>query len=215
MKLLVLTILILFFPLQQTPIADREEADVVVLKFSWSKLRQNSDLIHGVDDPGPPMNEPIAIKPPERKNEPQEVKNRRDMAERRADMDAAMDNAQKSSAPRRPDQYFLHLEVKNSGTNTIKNMVWEYQPAVQTADYEPRQYVCSMKAKPNESKTFELVSPSPPVKVVSADKKAKEGTVVINRIEYADGSVWKRKGWSILIPPERFQELRNGQCFMF
>ena len=215
MKLLVLTILILFFPLQQTPTVDREEADVVVLKFSWSKLRQNNDLIHGVDDPGPPMNEPIAIKPPERKNEPQEVKNRRDMAERRADMDAAMDNAQKSSAPRGPDQYLLRLEVKNAGTNTIKNMVWEYQPAVQTADVELRQYVCNMKAKPNESKTFELVSPSPPVKVVSADKKAKEGTVVINRIEYADGSVWKRKGWSILIPPERLQGLQNGQCFMF
>jgi len=93
--------------------------------------------------------------------------------------------------------------------------VWEYQPTAQTANYDLRQYVCTMKAKPKESKTFELISPSSPVKVVSADKKEQEGKVVINRIEYADGSVWKRKGWSILIPAETTDQLENGKCLMF
>ena len=215
MKYLILTTLILFFPLQQTPtVVEREEADLQVVKFNWTKFRQNSDLIHGVQDPGPPMNEPISIKQPERRNEPAELKNRRDMQERRADMNAAQANAA-NSAERRHDRYRLHLEVKNVGTNTIKNMVWEYQPAAQTADYDLRQYVCSMKAKPNESKSFELISPSSPLKVVSAEKKDQEGKVVINRIEYADGSVWKRKGWSILIPPEQLAKMKNGECFMF
>ena len=214
MKLLILT-LILLFPMQQTPtVVEREEADLQVVKFTWSKFRQNSDLIHSVQDPGPAMNEPISIKQPERRNEPAEIKNRRDMQERRAEMNAAQSNATKS-ADRRHDQYLLRLEVKNVGTNTIRNMVWEYQPTAETADYDLRQYVCSMKAKPKESKTFELVSPSSPVKVVSAEKKDKEGKVVINRIEYTDGSVWKRKGWSILIPPEKLAQMKNGECFMF
>ena len=215
MKLPILTALILLFAVQQTPtVVQREEADLQVVKFTWNKYRQNNDLIHGVDDPGPSLNEPISIKQPERKNEPAELKNRRDMQERRADMNAAQSNASQP-AERRHDQYLLRLEVKNVGTNTIKNMVWEYQPAAQTADYDLRQYVCTMKAKPNESKTFELVSPSSPVKVVSANKKDQEGKVVINRIEYADGSIWKRKGWSILIPPEKLATMKNGQCFMF
>ena len=214
MKLLILT-LFLLFPMQQTPtVVEREEADLQVVKFTWSKFRQNSDLIHNVQDPGPAMNEPISIKQPERRNEPAEIKNRRDMQERRAEMNAAQSNA-KMSAERRHDQYLLRLEVKNVGTNTIKNMVWEYQPTAETADYDLRQYVCSMKAKPKESKTFELISPSSPVKVVSAEKKDKEGKVVINRIEYSDGSVWKRKGWSILIPPEKLAQMKNGECFMF
>ena len=215
MKLLTLTVLIVLFSLQQTPtVIEREEADLQVVKFTWNKYRQNSDLIHGVEDPGPSLNEPISLKQPERRNEPSELKNRRDMQERRAEMNAAQSNASKP-AERQRDQFLLRLEVKNVGTNTIKSMVWEYQPTAQTADYDLRQYVCTMKAKPKESKTFELLSPSSPVKVVSADKKDQDGKVVINRIEYADGSIWKRKGWSILIPPEKLAQMKNGQCFMF
>lgn len=213
MKVLLLTTLVLLFSFQQTPTVDREEADVVVLKFSWSKFRTNNDLIHSVQDPGPSMNEPIRVNQTS-KNEPSEVRNRRDMQERRAEMISA-ERAAVQSSERKQDQYRLRLEVKNVGTNTIKNMVWEYQPAAETADYELRQYVCTMKAKPSESKTFELITPSSPVKVVSAEKKAQEGKVVINRIEYADGSVWKRKGWSILIPRETTDQLENGKCLMF
>lgn len=215
MKHLILTSLILLFAMQQTPtVVEREDADLQVVKFTWTKFRQNSDLIHSVQDPGPAMNEPIRMQQPERKNEPAEIKNRRDMQERRAEMNAAQQNASQS-AERRHEQYILRLEVKNVGTNTMKSIVWEYQPAAETADYDLRQYVCMMKAKPKESKTFELISPSSPVKVVSANKKDQEGKVVINRIEYADGSVWKRKGWSIIIPPQQMAAMKNGECFMF
>jgi hypothetical protein len=202
-------------PLQQTPTVDREESDLQVVKFSWTKYRQNGDLIRSVQDPGPSMNEPMAIKPPTSRNEPQEVRNRRDREERRAEMLTAERNAAQSSSPRKQDYYFLRLEVKNVGSNTIKSMVWEYQPSAETAAYDLRQYICTMKAKPKESKTFELMSPVAPVKVVSADKKDQDGKVVINRIEYADGSVWKRKGWSVLIPAELTDQMANGKCVMF
>ena len=214
MKVLILTTLVFLLPMQQTPTVDREEPDLAVIKFTWNKYRQNSDLIHSAQDPGPALNEPIAIKPAPARNEPSELRNSRDMNERRAELRAAEDNATQSSA-RKQDYYFIRLEVKNVGANTIKSIVWEYQPSTQTADYELRQYLCTMKAKPNESKTFELVSPFAPVKVVSADKKAQEGKVVINRIEYADGSVWKRKGWSVLIPAEMTDQMGNGKCVMF
>jgi hypothetical protein len=75
-----------------------------------------------------------------------------------------------------------------------------------------------MKAKPNESKTFEIVSPYNPVKVVQADAKtgqAKDGKVVINRIEYVDGSIWKRKGWSVLIPSDMTEKMGNCKCVAF
>jgi hypothetical protein len=190
---------------------------MVVQKFTWETIRANSDLIHSALDPGPTMNEPVGIAPPPRANEPQEVKNRRDMNERRADM-AATQNAAQQSNQRRQDQYFLHLEVKNVGTSVIKSIVWEYQPSSETVNYELRQYVCTMKAKPKESKTFELVSPYNPVKVVQADAKTgqpKDGKVVINRIEYADGSIWKRKGWSVIIPSDFTDKMGNGKCVAF
>ena len=212
--LLILTTLVLLVPLQQAPTADRQDPDLAVVKFSWSKYRQSSDLIHGADDPGPAMNEPVSVIQPERKNEPAEVKNRRDIQERRADLANAERNANNSNS-RRQDYYVMRLEVKNVGQNTTKSIIWEFQPAVQTPDYEARQIICKMKAKPNENKVFELVSPFSPVKVVSADKKDQEGKVVINRIEYADGSVWKRKGWSVLIPADMTDQMANGKCVMF
>ena len=201
---------------QQQTVVDREEADVVVTKFNWTKIRMNGDLIHSALDPGPPMNEPIRIKPPEPKNESQEIKNRRDMNERRMEMKATTDAAKSSQQDY--DRYLLQLEVKNVGANPIKSIVWEYQPTAKAVDYELRQYVCNVKAKPNETKKFELVSPTNPVKVIQADLemgKTKDGKVVINRIDYADGSIWKRKGWSMLIPSETFDGLGNGKCLMF
>ena len=218
MRLILLAILVTLLPVPQGPaIVEREDPDVVVLKFNWNRFRANGDLIHSALDPGPSMNEPVAIKPPPPKNEPPEVRNRRDMLERRADMIAGEQSAAQSNS-RRQDQYFLHLEVKNVGTSVIKSIVWEYQPSAETANYDLRQYVCTMKAKPKESKTFELVSPYNPVKVIQADEKtgeAKEGKVVINRIEYENGSIWKRKGWSMIIPPDMTAKMGNGKCVLF
>jgi hypothetical protein len=216
MKVLFLTVLFALTPVLQQPVVEREDPDVVVVKFNWNKIRMNNDLIHSALDPGPPMNEPVRIKPPEPKNEPQDAKNRRDMNERRAEMSATV-NARKSQQ-KNADQYLLQLEVKYVGANVIKTIVWEYRPTPRAAEYELRQYVCHVKAKPNENKKFELLSPSNPVKVIEADVdtgKAKDGKVVINRIDYADGSTWKRKGWSVLIPSETLDGLGNGKCLMF
>ena len=212
MKLLVLTTLILLIPFQQPPTADREEADLMVLKFTWARQRQNQDLIQGVQDPGPPLNDPVSLKLPQR-NEPVEITKRKDMQERRDALARAEQNGSKSSTPRQ-DYYFMRLEMKNVGEKTIKSIIWEFQPLAQ-AGYDVKQYVCAIKAKPKENKTLELVTPSAPVKVVSVDKKSQDGKVVMNRIEYSDGTVWKRKGWSVLIPAEMTNRIQNGKCIMF
>ena len=217
MRLIFLATLVALLQVQQGPaVIQREEADVLVQKFTWETIRANGDLIHSALDPGPSMNEPVGVPQPQRANEPQELKNRRDMNERRADMAATQKAAQ--STPPRQDQYLLHLEVKNTGAGVIKSIVWEYQPSSEVANYDLRQYVCTMKAKPKDSKTFEILSPYNPVKVVQADAKAaqaKEGKVVINRIEYADGSIWKRKGWSVIIPSDMTEKMGNGKCVAF
>jgi len=205
-----------FGVLQQQPTVD--DPDLVVTKFNWSRLRQSSNLIHGVDNPSSSMNEPVTIPRPERANEPQELKNRRDLNQRRAEMAINDINAARSADKSRPDVYVMHIMLRNAGENLIKSFVWELQPTVVTPDYEPRQYVCSVKAKPRESKSFEIVTPFAPVKVVSASgEKAneKDGKVVINQIEYENHPVWKRKGYRILVPPEVSASLEAGRCLVF
>ena len=216
MKLsLILALFIVSLGLLQQQIADN--SDLVVTKFNWSKLRQSSGMIRGVENPDT-MNEPVHFPTPERQNEPQELKNKRDMNERRVQMVMNDINATRSADKSHPDIYVMHLELKNASENVIKSFVWELQPSVVTPDYEPRQYVCSVKAKPHENKSFEIVTPFAPVKVVSASgEKAneKDGKVVINQIEYENRSTWKRKGFAILVPPETAQSLSVGHCLVF
>lgn len=212
--ILILALFVAGIGLLQQQIADN--SDLVVTKFNWSRLRQSSGMIRGVDNPDT-MNEPVHFPTPERQNEPPELKNRRDMNERRAQMVMNDINARSGDASR-PDIYVMHLALKNASENVVKSFVWELQPPVMTPDYEPRQYVCSVKAKPHESKSFEIVTPFAPVKIVSAsgDKaNEKDGKVVINQIEYENRSTWKRKGFAILVPPETAESLSAGHCLVF
>jgi hypothetical protein len=217
MKLiLILAIVAIALGLQQQPTA--EESDLVVTKFNWSKLRQSSGLIHGTDNPSSSMNEPVTIPKPERPNEPAELKNRRDMQERRIEMAMTEANAARSADRSRPDVYVLRLQLKNAGENLVKSFVFEYRPAAMPPDYEPRQYVCSVKAKPHESKNFEIITPFAPVKVVKAsdDKSSdKDGQIIINQIEYDNRAAWKRKGFKILVPPDTAAGLDTGRCLVF
>ena len=219
MKVLLLLVVLALLPLVQDPPAKTENSVLQVVKFSWNKNRENSDLIHGVDDP-PSMNEPVSMSRGPARNEPDAVRNNRDLSQRRADMIISEKNAA-NSTKRGSDFYVLRLEIKNTGTQLTKNFIWEINTEADAKDYEPRQYVCGLKAKPNETKTIELVTPFNPAKVVTAtasDKKSdasKGSKATINRIEFADGSIWKRTGWSILIPKELTEGLETGKCVAF
>lgn len=191
-------------------------SDLVVLKFSCGRYEANSRVIRSVQEPDPPMNEPIRINQPVR-NEPQEVVNRRDLQERRAEMKAAEINAARSGQPQ-SRFYFYRLEIKNASTKAVKSFAWAYQPA-ESPDPSDRQFFCVVKAKPNESKAFELFSPLAPSRVVDASKagdkpeKDSKGKVIINKIEYTDGSVWTRPGWNpATFSADATQKIETGKC---
>ncbi len=187
---------------------------LVILKFRCGRYERGSGMIRSVQDPGADMNEPISIQ--QQKNEPQEIKNRRDMQERRAEMQASEINAALSSQ-KQAVLYFYRLQVQNSGTRVVKSFAWEYQPMAQP-DANNRQFYCVLNAKPNEKKDYQLVSPLAPSRVVNAAKlgdkaNTENGTVVVNKIEFIDGTEWHRPGWNILtFAPEDTSKVARGKC---
>ncbi|HEX9630096.1 MAG TPA: hypothetical protein VF961_08765, partial [Pyrinomonadaceae bacterium] len=84
---------------------------------------------------------------------------------------------------------------------------WEYQfidPA--TATPTRHQFLCSANLKPGKEKGLLASSLSGPSEVVSVGALAKNDKrfleqVLINRVEFADGSIWERKDW-------KFSEIR-------
>jgi hypothetical protein len=81
---------------------------------------------------------------------------------------------------------------------------WEYQfrdkgnPAILSR----RQFVCLAKVKPQKTRDLEiftLTAPSSVVSVKTLSKKSEasfDELVIINRVEFEDGSNWQRKDWN-------------------
>ncbi len=210
--LLVFASILALLPVQNL----KSDPDLIVVKFNYGKQQTGDRMIRSVQEPDPPMNEPIRLDLP-KKDEPQEIKNRRDMQERRAEMQAVEINAARSSQ-KGATIYFYHLEVKNTSNKVVKGFAWEYQPG-ELPDPSDRQFFCVVKAKPSESKTFDLFTPLAPSRVVNvsdaADKSDNKvtGSIVINKVEYTDGSVWKRPAWNPkTFAPENTEKVAVGKC---
>ena len=122
------------------------------------------------------------------------------------------------SAEKPGESYMLRLEVKNTGSNVVRSLIWEFKPTAGPEDYQPKQYLCGLEVKAGEKKILDLWTPFAPVKVISVDKSKdllKDGNVVINQIEYVDGSLWKKHGWNYRLPADSLQKVTEGKCSVF
>ncbi len=214
MKFLMLSSLSLLLIATQ-PQTSPQSSDLAVLKFSCGEYQRPSSMVRSVHETDESGNEPIRINQ-QRRNEPQEVLNRRDMAERRAELRTTEVNAVLSTQ-KTAKLYFYHLEVKNTGNRAIKSFAWEYE-SNGVPDPSDRHFFCVVNAKPNQKRQFDLytsLAPSRVVDVTTASKKSdkSKGVVVINKIEYADGTTWLRPGWNAAtFSAEATQNVEAGRC---
>ena len=202
MKPILLLALIAFSSLLQQQTEQNKEPDLSVLRFTWAKERQSS-MIKGAQRPGGNITPPLT--------------DDRDFGQRRVDMRTIEKKARSGTVPS-DDTYHMRLEFKNTGPNIVRSVIWEFKPTATPEDYEPKQYLCALKVKPKEKKILELWTPFSPVKVVKVNARAdglKDGAVVVNRIEYDDGSVWKRADWPYTVPSHSEQKLAEGECSVF
>ena len=201
MKSILLLVLIAFFPLLQQQKEPGKDPDVSVVRFTWAKEGQPSSAIRGRGPIGTPQTED------------------RDYSTRRVEMRTLPTRAARTGGlPDTGQTYHLRLEFKNTGTNIVRSLIWEFKPTEAPEGYEPKQYLCSLKVKPKEKKILDLWTPFSPVKVVNVNARTdalKDGEVIVNRIEYEDGSIWKRADWLYAIPSHSAQKLADGECSVF
>ena len=100
--------------------------------------------------------------------------------------------------------YAYEVKVRNASAKVIEVLFWEYQfvESSNPSNVARRQFLCGLKIKPGKEKEVESFSVSGPGGTFSAESLSNksgnlyEEKVLINRVEYADGSIWQRKGWS-------------------
>jgi len=200
MRILLLLPLLLTVPGQNAQISTGDSS-LVVLNFKW--VATHRTFKKEVPNMAPPpemtagnksaaraarVNNPLIPDP-----------NEQTIDGRSAAMEKIVQEA-RTANPKPLDGFSYQARVKNSTAKVIEIVFWEYQfiePANQMATRH--QFLCGVKIKADKEKdleAFSLLGPSDVVSAASLANKSLQEKVLINRVEYADGSIWQRHGWS-------------------
>ena len=206
MKILLLfPILLLAFhiPLQS---ASSDNSPVTVVEFKWfknQKLSLDPGAVSLTEDAGSDV-----------------MPSRSDLERRRISGNASVHDQSSDSLEKRGEDleqaankpgnqkpgegYTYQAKILNNSNKTIETVFWEFQftEKADTANVSHRQFVCRASLKPEKRKVLESFSRNGPGSVVNVrnlkknENDAFAGSVIINRVEYDDGSIWQRTGWN-------------------
>lgn len=201
---------LLLLPLLLTPVYafqsnSGDGAPVTVVSSKWTKTRQK------VERPDTGGSTPAAALTTadknfarnRRVNDPAGVRDpNADTLDSRS---AAMDKAVRES--RTPlvevEGYDYRVKVQNATQKAVDVIYWEYQfeETANPSNLTRRQFLCGVQIKGGKAKELQAFGGSGPAGVVSAESLAKGSAnpfaerVRVNRVEYADGTIWQRKDW--------------------
>ena len=201
-SVLLMSLMLLFFPQSQNSAISNEGTPVVVVSSKWFKDRQTIVYTPGTTAPAPAMI-------PANKNFEKNRRANMPPGERDPNLDtvdgrsAALERAvQESRAPKPVQGFAYRAKIHNASAKLIEIIFWEYQFNGTADSNTPsrRQFLCAVSIKPEKDKELQAFSLSGPLDVVSVDALANKSPhpdekVVINRVEFADGSIWQRKDW--------------------
>ena len=198
-----LLLLLGLLPQNQSAVITFEGTPVTVVGVKTYKDRQEIEYQPSTSAPAPAMI-------PQNKNFEKTRRANNSPGERDPNLDtvdgrsAALEKAiQDSRAPKPIEGYSYRARIRNASTKVIEVIFWEYQfkDTPNSTVTSRRQFLCGVSIKPEkdkELKAFSVSGPSDVISVATLGDKSKNGgeeTAVINRVEFADGSIWQRKDW--------------------
>lgn len=197
----------------------QDKSPLSVISFSWSRYVTALDAEPEWRNPVPTRQQQIDDK------ERQTVERGYGDLIRSRDLRKVERDARRGSA-KEGDLFSYSVRVHNTDAKVVKNIYWEYVilESENPQNQASRQFFCAAKIKANGRARLHVISSSiPRTKAISAKalaepKNAFEEKVVINRIEYADGSSWQREGWDFQNPAaaemSKRQRLPGGPACM-
>lgn len=185
-----------------------EDSSIEVVSSKWSKYRQKIEKTDNQKNVTPQSAMTPANKSFERNRRANDPVGAPDPNANTTDgRSAALEKiAQESRAPKSGfvDGFLYQVKIRNSSAKTIEVLFWEYQfkERANPSNAASRQYLCGVNIKPGKEKELIVFSTSSPSGLISVDSLADktgnlfEEKILINRVEYADGTIWQRKDWS-------------------
>ena len=208
MKILsIVPLLVLVAFLRQTVAPEKSPVDVVSFKVSRSHRTIEKGDTEGITPPASamiPANKNFARNV--RANDPAGVRdpNADTLDGRSAQLEKSVQES-RTAQSRQVDGYAYRIKVQNTATNAVDILFWEYQfmDGKDATSLTRHQFLCGVNIRPGKDKEVEGFSQSNPSSVINVDTVANkdsnpaQGKIVINRVEFADGTIWQRKDWSL------------------
>jgi hypothetical protein len=189
----------------QTPADDVNAPDVEVLRFSWNEFRRPA-----LD---PRVDEFPSISKTQERVFSETINNKNSIENRSRDMRIVEQRVSRDVGEGKPDtQYRYMTEIKNKGNKIIRAVFWDYQSGdpANSDSLSHRQFRCGVKIKSNDQKRMEAFLWVPLNRTITAETgKGPAERVVLNRIEFADGTFWQRDGW---VAPDDVLAWTGGSC---
>ena len=188
------------------PFQANEGSPLTVTQFKWTRARRT---IQTAEVEG---NAPAQAMIPQNRNFARNARINEPRGSRDPNADtvdgrsAALEKSVAESRAPKPDPidgYLYKIKVQNPGPKVVEAVFWEYRfhdPANPDL-VARRQFLCAVNIGAGKSKELEGFSLSGPNDVVDV-KTLNSGTpfkeeVLINRVEYTDGSLKQRKAWNL------------------
>jgi hypothetical protein len=203
--LLLLPLLLIFGDSTQNPAPVDGSPPVVVVSFKWFKDRQPVD--NAVAAPVTPQPAMITAD----KNFEKQKRINASAGDRDPHADtldargAELERIVQESREAQPVDGFVYVvKFKSASAKPIERLFWEYQftETANPANVTRRRFLCNVKIKPEQARDLEIFSLGGQSDVISVKSLAKgsgnqfKEAVVIDRVEYADGSFWQLKDWT-------------------
>jgi hypothetical protein len=194
-------LLLLSAPLAHAARAQTAASDpgVEVVKYGWSKERINweRDPFAGVlesFDARMRMRNEKRIEDAKRGSAPET-----DRLKTEARADDALIAARHRGKPARY-VFSYKASLRNNGTRAVKEVDWDYVffDAATSQEVGRHQFTSEGRLDPGKKKDFGFLITAPPSKTISVhslndgERRGLTGRVVLVRVLYADGSVWRR-----------------------
>jgi hypothetical protein len=205
LALLLLPILFVFQPARQNPSGSDEHSPIVAIQFRWFRDRQAVEKVvvppRGPQPPTLEANKSVSRNQRTDGTAPERDPQLDKLETRSGSLDAI---AQESSESRRVDGFTYEVRFKNFETKQAQTIFWEYQfkETANPQNTSRRRFLCGVKIKPDKETLVQVFTTLGPGSVINLKNLTKgsgkqfDESVVIDRIEYEDGSVWQRKDWN-------------------
>jgi enoyl reductase-like protein len=117
--------------------------------------------------------------------------------------------------------YKTTAQMKNDSSESIVRFVWAYKSSQELPYDHDQEFLCNVEIRPGVTRLVKTISRRPSQRVVSASAsgtntglpKPALKDMVINKVEFADGSTWQRPDWNpVILSRQGARKIGKGKC---